>query len=165
MDSKCPQNLKDSHDLGRFTLEGSRPAVAIHLHANLIILGRTELRAVMDRKIAVARELAARICSLSDMDLLAHPQSDIFLCRYVPESLRNFAGSHVHAMDEVQQSLQESLKRSGKVFVSRTTVVDPRIGVPSVFLRVVINAHNTREGAFEALEELRRMGRNLSIND
>jgi glutamate decarboxylase len=48
---------KDSHDLGKFTMEGSRPAVAVFLHANLKVMGVKGYGALVDRSIRMTRHM------------------------------------------------------------------------------------------------------------
>ena len=74
---------KDSPDLGKYSLEGSRPAQVLHLHASLRALGKNGLRVVMDHKLQVASEFARLIESDSDFELMMHPESDILLFRAI----------------------------------------------------------------------------------
>ena len=46
---------KESYDLGKFTVEGSRPANALFLHANLNILGVQGFRCLVDRTVRIAQ--------------------------------------------------------------------------------------------------------------
>mmetsp|Transcript_7731 Transcript_7731/g.18878 ORF Transcript_7731/g.18878 Transcript_7731/m.18878 type:complete len:558 (+) Transcript_7731:145-1818(+) len=158
----------DSHDLGRFTLEGSRPASAYFLHMNLTVLGRARLRNLMDHKLAVARALAARLEQGAEWDLVVPPEADILLFRLVPphlalrppasESPRPVNEAREAELDLVQQRVQEGLKQRGLAFVSRTSLVDPRVdrgGKCTVFLRAVINAQSTEADALAVLRELK----------
>jgi len=77
----------DSHDLGRFTLEGSRPASAYFLHMNLLVLGTRGLCALIDRKLKIAQALAREIADAPDFELLLWPEADILLFRFVPAHL------------------------------------------------------------------------------
>lgn len=161
----------DSHDLGRFTLEGSRPASAYFLHMNLLVLGRARLGALVDRKLAVARALADALAASSDFDLLARPEADILLFRFVPAHLAAqlaaaAAGADPAAheavqseLDGVQRRVQESQKERGFSFLSRTAVLDPRApraGKKTAFLRAVINVQSSAADALAVLDDVRR---------
>jgi glutamate decarboxylase len=169
----------DSHDLGRFTLEGSRPASAYFLHMNLLVLGRHRLAALVDRKLALARELAAALTRAADFDLLLQPAADILLLRYVPaqlaarlESARAAADPAAREaveleLDCVQRRVQEAQKARGVAFLSRTAVLDPRAarGAKSAFLRAVINVQATLPDALAVLDDVRRTYELLSRGD
>lgn len=152
----------DSHDLGRFTLEGSRPAVAYYLHMNLFVLGRRALREVMDAKLATAQAVARVLAGCDDFDLLAEPESDILLFRYVPAELRRDGNAGLDEarethLDQMQARLQEGLKSIGRGFLSRTAVRDPRWarGTKTAFLRCVVNAQSTAEDVLAVIDSLR----------
>lgn len=161
----------DSHDLGRFTLEGSRPASAYFLHMNLFVLGASRLAALVDRKLATARALGEALAAAPDFDLLARPEADILLFRFVPAHLaaRLAAAAAVAdpaareavqgELDGVQRRVQEAQKARGAAFLSRTAVLDPRAPAASkktAFLRAVINAQSSEEGALAVLADVRR---------
>ena len=62
-----------SADIGRYCLEGTRPAVALQLRASLDALGRDGLRATFDRKLAVAKHFAAAVKAAGDLELVLEP--------------------------------------------------------------------------------------------
>lgn len=84
---------RGSADVGKFCLEGTRPGVALHLHATLHALGADGLASVMELKLENTRRIAASIAAAPDFELLLPPESDILLFRYVPEALRRAAAA------------------------------------------------------------------------
>ncbi|KAJ3040099.1 hypothetical protein HDV00_011423 [Rhizophlyctis rosea] len=94
-----------SVDLGRYTLEGSRPATSLHLHASLVLLGRDGLGALVTRSATLVRQLAARIEGFPGrcFQCLHEPATNILLYRYVPAELRN----RVFNVDGVEDLTEE----------------------------------------------------------
>ena len=134
----------DSHDLGKFTLEGSRPANAVHLHSNLHILGVRGYELLVDRSARMTSYMANKVRESPDFELLVEPQSNILLYRAVTEKrFQSESSSKAEnaAMDQLNIRLQETQKMRGKTFVSRTTIRSPfprHGGARIVALRVVI---------------------------
>ncbi|TPX47115.1 hypothetical protein SeMB42_g02183 [Synchytrium endobioticum] len=80
-----------SYDQGRFTLEESRPANVIHLHASLNLLGSDGLGALMTRSCALTRQLYSRLLyhPAACFAPVHQPDSNILLYRYIPAPLRS----------------------------------------------------------------------------
>lgn len=142
---------KDSYDLGKFTLEGSRPANAVYLHSNLNILGIRGYEILVDRSVRMTRYLANLIIEASDYELLTDPMTNILLYRCLPTPYRQykkdgivtrvFSASDNEAIDAMNVQLQTLQSLGGRTFVSRTTVLSPKLchsGCRIVALRVVI---------------------------
>lgn len=150
----------DSHDLGKFTVEGSRPANSLFLHSNLSILGVRGYEVLVDRSIRLTQFMAQRILALPEFELVAeHPMTNILLYRFLPLSYRGSAGGPViqrsaednAAIDAVNVQLQNAQKAAGRTFVSRTTIASPRQGTRIVALRVVLANPLTAEHDIEAV--------------
>ena len=133
--------FKDSPDLGKFTLEGSRPATSLHLHATLHLLGRDGLNALLTRSATLTRQMATRLSthpSRAFQTLPAPhqggPATNILLYRYIPRKLRHKAcggmgpGTSMsyeedEKVSEITRRIQERQAREGVFgFVSRTKV-------------------------------------------
>jgi len=154
----------DSSDLGRFTMEGSRPAIAHYLRANLFILGKDGMAATMDHKMDVAQGLATWLKAQPDFDLLFDPQADILLCRYVPQHAAFKALSQEEQdqfVDDLTQRVQTMQSKLGRTFVSRTAVFDPRNKARleretrTHFFRIVVNAQIVEDDAIRILKDTR----------
>mmetsp|Transcript_52284 Transcript_52284/g.156917 ORF Transcript_52284/g.156917 Transcript_52284/m.156917 type:complete len:695 (-) Transcript_52284:275-2359(-) len=133
---------KDSLDLGRFTLEGSRPANAVYLHSNLNIFGVRGYEILVNRSIRIVKHMAKRINESNGLfQLIVHPTTNILLYRCIPPHLRlngNFGTLENKEIDALNIELQRLQTLEGRTFVSRTTVLCPVFGAPIVALRVVI---------------------------
>merc|ERR1712224_733202 len=149
---------KDSYDLGKFTIDGSRGAQAIYLHANLALLGLRGYEVLYDRTVRIARYMARCILTSTDFELLVKPMSNILLYRWIPASLRKKAWDATltddenEVINEANRKLQDLQKQRGKTFVSRTTINAPQYSQkPIVGLRVVIGNPLTTEDDIDAV--------------
>jgi len=149
---------KDSYDLGKFTIDGSRGAQAIYLHANLELLGLRGYEVLFERTVRIARYMARCILRSTNFELLVKPMSNILLYRWIPASLRQKAWDATltddenEVINEVNRKLQDLQKQRGKTFVSRTTINAPKYNQkPIVGLRVVIGNPLTTEADIDAV--------------
>lgn len=152
----------DSHDAGKFSPEGSRPASAIYLHACLTLLGVSGYEALIDRSCAHVRYLASKVKASDDFEVIVEPVSNIMLYRWIPAQFREkrAAGKLTKEDNEVinqkNVELQTLVCKEAESFVSRTTVFVPRYNTRIVGLRVVIANPNThRDHIDRALREQR----------
>lgn len=138
---------KASHDLGKFSMEGSRPAVSMFLHANLRILGYDGFAFLMDRSINLTRYMVASLRTTRHFEIMMNPMTNILLYRFVPEKdgLRDLVekGDTLTAeqnasIDAVNVSIQNLQKHRGKTFTSRTTIYCHQHDCMVVCMRVVI---------------------------
>ncbi|KAJ3048822.1 hypothetical protein HK097_010175, partial [Rhizophlyctis rosea] len=104
-----------SVDLGRYTLEGSRPATSLHLHASLHLLGRDGIGALITRSATLVRQLAARIQGWPTraFQCLHEPATNILLYRFVPSYLRDkvFEGVGGEVTEEEDERIGEVTRR------------------------------------------------------
>eukprot|EP00933_Yihiella_yeosuensis_P011003 TRINITY_DN11793_c0_g1_i2.p1 TRINITY_DN11793_c0_g1~~TRINITY_DN11793_c0_g1_i2.p1 ORF type:complete len:629 (+),score=141.19 TRINITY_DN11793_c0_g1_i2:87-1973(+) len=163
-------------DLGRFTLEGSRPGTAIYMHANLSCIGGSGYEALMNRSVRICTYMAEAVKKTGVFQILFEPMMNILLYRYVPARLRpklmQETNGHVDLseedwkeLDDANIKLQEKQKARGRTFVSRTTVFDARHGRHLTALRVVIGNPVTEERDIDEVvaDQLRLLGE--SAND
>jgi len=150
---------KGSNDLGRFTLEGSRPANAIYMHANLSCIGASGYEALMNRSVRVCRYMAHTLKKSGAFEILFEPMLNILLYRFVPAHLREkllkqgqeLTDEEWASVDSANCALQEQQKAEGHTFVSRTSVDDAKHGRRLVALRVVIGNPLTEERDIDAV--------------
>lgn len=157
-----------SVDLGRRSLEGSRPAQALHVHAALHILGRTGYEQLIDTGITRTKQLAKRIRERVEFELLGEPQLNIIVYRYLPERLRDLvhgggSPSEIDALaiNTLNEQIQAKQFRSGGTFASRTSLHHTRhcAAVPVTCLRLVLaNPLTTDEDLEALLDEQLRIG-------
>lgn len=153
---------KGSADLGRRALEGSRPGMALYLHAALHVLGKKGYGFLIEEGVRKAEVMAELIERSESFELFGAPDLNILNYRYVPAALRAKARSATLTTEEQERinRLNEQLQgvqwTSGRSFVSRTTLRMTRHGadVPVVALRAVLaNPLTTDEDVVAVLRE------------
>lgn len=135
-----------SKDLGSHTLEGSRPGMALLVHAGLCIIGRKGYELLIDLGIERARTFAAMIQRHPDFELTSEPELNILTYRYCPRAVQQtLAGAPAERaaainalLDQVCQLLQKHQREAGKTFVSRTRLRTARYGEEITVLRSVL---------------------------
>lgn len=155
-----------SPDLGRRSLEGSRPAMALLLHAGLHLIGGDAYGALIDAGVARAEALAAAIRRRPAFELLCEPDVNIVNYRYLPPAHRGararWSPADNAAIDAANLRLQEAQSRAGRSFVSRTTLTHTGQGggAPIVSLRAVLaNPLTTVAQLEEVLDEQEAIAR------
>jgi glutamate decarboxylase len=151
---------ENSGDLGRRSLEGSRPATSMFVHAALHVIGRRAYGLLVDRSIRTARIMADRVQSRPEFQLLLRPATNIVLYRYVPWQLRpaliagSLTSSENGRINLCNERLQQAQCRAGRTFVSRTTIDDPNGRHKQIIaLRAVVGNFLTKEEDIDALLE------------
>ena len=151
-----------SKDLGSHTLEGSRPGMALLVHAGLSIIGRKGYELLIDLGIERARVYADMIRRHSDFELTSAPQLNILTYRYCPagvqQALQRASAAQCQRinllLDQVNQLLQKDQREAGKTFVSRTRLRIPLSGEEQVtVLRVVLANPLTNDAILESVLE------------
>jgi len=152
-----------SKDLGSHTLEGSRPGMAMLVHAGLSIIGRKGYELLMDQGIERAHLFADMVKAHTDFELVTEPELNIFTYRYNPAWLQqalndssNEQTSQINILlDQVTRAVQKRQREAGKTFVSRTRIRQERYGdEPITVFRVVLaNPLTTQEILASVLEE------------
>jgi glutamate decarboxylase len=160
---------KNSKDLGRHTLEGSRSAMAVLLYANLHILGRRGYEQLIDLSTQKARYFADLIKQQKDFELVSEPELCLLTYRYVPEQVaRALRNSSPVQQDDLQKALnaltddiQETQREAGRSFVSRTRLKPEQwqYASISVFRVVLANPLTTTSMLHSVLEEQRELAR------
>lgn len=155
---------RNSHDLGRIAIEGSRPANIFYLQAGLKLFGKQGYAEILDANITTAALMAEEINKSNDFRLLTKPQSNIFLYHYIPGQLRNkvdWSEIEHQKINEFNVQLQEEQKSRGNTFVSRTTI-SHESSEPMVALRVVIaNPLSTFQHCLSVLQEQRKIAKEM----
>ncbi|MEY4631257.1 MAG: hypothetical protein RIQ81_1377 [Pseudomonadota bacterium] len=158
---------KGSRDLGKHTLEGSRPGMAMLVHSGLHVLGRRGYEMLIDLGIGKAGQFAKMIQATPDFELTTIPELNLLTYRYLPDWARS-ALSHASptaaqrindALSELTEQLQKTQRARGKTFVSRTRFELPQHHEQActVFRVVLANPLTTRQVLAEILEEQREL--------
>jgi glutamate decarboxylase len=154
---------RGSKDLGSHTLEGSRPGMAMLVHAGLSIIGRKGYELLMDQGIERARRFAEMIEAHPDFELVTAPELNILTYRYNPArvqaALSGAAPERVRKinalLDEITRIIQKIQRESGKSFVSRTRLAPARYhgDTITVFRSVLANPLTTEAILKAVLDE------------
>jgi glutamate decarboxylase len=151
-----------SIDLGKRSLEGSRPGTVLYLHAALNIIGAGGYEFLIDEGIRKAQYMARVVGERPEFELLVEPEINILVYRYIPEALRaKAAAGQLTAADQTvinhfNERLQKTQRQAGRSFVSRTSLDSTRhgSGTPTVALRVVLaNPLTTEQDIEEVLRD------------
>jgi glutamate decarboxylase len=151
-----------SKDLGSHTLEGSRPGMAMLVHAGLSIIGRKGYELLIDLGIERANSFSEMIQQHADFELTNTPQLNILTYRYCPKHVQQAlahatleqSGEINLLIDQVNQLLQKDQREAGKTFVSRTRLQVPIYEQELTVMRVVLaNPLTTDEILISVLDE------------
>ncbi|MBM4253765.1 MAG: putative pyridoxal-dependent aspartate 1-decarboxylase [Deltaproteobacteria bacterium] len=164
-----------SRDIGKHTLEGTRPGMAMLVHSALHIIGKKGYELLIDLGIGKAGQFAKMIRATSDFEVITEPQTNILTYRYVPAAARRILDSGTAAakaqvneiLSELTESIQKDQRTAGKTFVSRTRLESAAYGGQLLtVLRVVLaNPLTTRQILSDILEEQRGYGEKLMHAD
>jgi len=152
-----------SKDLGQYSIEGSRPGMAMLVHAAFHIIGRKGYEILIDQNVDKAKAFARMIEAKPDFELITDPELNILNYRYVPESIQSLLNNSSHEqqkvineiLDRANQRMQKQQRAAGKTFVSRTRFSQHKYGgeAVSVFRVVMANPMTTLETLGAILEE------------
>lgn len=154
---------RGSKDLGRHSLEGSRPGIAMLVHACLHIIGRQGYEALINHSLDLARKFAKTIQDHPEFELISEPQLCILTYRYVPSVLQHkMADAPAACLQEINKHLndltidiQTNQREKGISFVSRTELKPARYQHQAiiVFRVVLANPLTTHDMLNEILNE------------
>ncbi len=152
-----------SKDLGQYSIEGSRPGMAMLVHAAFHIIGRKGYEILIDQNVAKAKEFANMIEQHKNFELITKPELNILNYRYVPEQIQGRLLNADHAeqqrineiLDRANKRIQKQQRAAGKTFVSRTRFSQFKYGgeAVSVFRVVMANPMTTIETLKSILDE------------
>ncbi len=158
---------KGSKDLGSQTLEGSRPGMAMLVHACLQVIGRKGYEILINRSLEKARYFAGLIDLHPDFELVTAPELCLLTYRYVPAVVQQAMQRAIAAQDwdklkkfndlisGLTKFIQKRQREEGLSFVSRTRLTPARYQrQDTVVFRVVLaNPLTTDQILHEVLDE------------
>jgi len=144
----------DSKDLGAYTLEGSRPAMSLLVHAGMHLIGRNGYGALIDYSVGLAGRFAHWLEQHESFELLQHPQLNILVYRYIPLPLRQALDAPCSSVErdrinsilnKLTVDIQVRQAAGDASFVSRTQLHLPHYGDQQikVFRMVLANPHTS----------------------
>ncbi|MFZ6658985.1 aminotransferase class V-fold PLP-dependent enzyme [Undibacterium sp. TJN19] len=144
------QGRQGSFDIGQYTIEGSRPAIFLSLHAMFHIVSRRGIAALVEQGIEKTRYLADVLNRHEAFELVGTPEINILNYRYIPRSLRHKKRFSVEENREISKaivSIQEKQFLQGKTFVSKTDILNENYCPErmTVFRVVIANPLTTLE--------------------
>ncbi|HEY9874782.1 MAG TPA: putative pyridoxal-dependent aspartate 1-decarboxylase, partial [Candidatus Obscuribacterales bacterium] len=150
---------KESIDLGKRSLEGSRPGMVLFLQAALNIIGHQGYEFLIDSGISKSQYMADIIRQRPEFELLVEPEINILLYRYLPEPFRQKAAQRQltladnQSINHFNELLQNAQRQAGEAFVSRTTLENTYYGqgIAIVALRAILANPLTTEADIEAV--------------
>ncbi|RZA17545.1 MAG: putative pyridoxal-dependent aspartate 1-decarboxylase [Proteobacteria bacterium] len=162
---------KGSRDLGRMTLEGSRPGMAMLVHSGLRIIGRSGYEMLIDMGIDKARRFAEMIKATDDFELISEPELNLLCYRFVPSDVRKFMQTcqredlqHINNhINRLTITIQKEQRDKGASFVSRTALEPSRYHgqLINVFRVVLANPLTQESHLVDILNEQRDIARRL----
>ncbi|OHU90593.1 MULTISPECIES: pyridoxal-dependent aspartate 1-decarboxylase PanP [Pseudoalteromonas] len=158
---------KGSKDLGSHTLEGSRPGMAMLVHACLRVIGRKGYEMLIDKGIEKAKYFAQLIKQDPDFELISEPELCLLTYRYVPTQIRDAIAKADEqeridiyaALNRFTASMQKRQREAGISFVSRTRLTPEQYDhQPTVVFRVVLanplTSHSILQNILEEQKQL-----------
>jgi len=144
---------KGSHDLGKFSLEGSRPGMSMLLHSALHIMGKAGYEFLVDDGIARTASFARMINEHPAFELICKPELNIITYRYLPKHCRidPLKDGDQQKINRLQISLQKKQRSMGRSFVSRTKFYVEKYQTELVVLRAVLANPLTKEKDLEEI--------------
>ncbi|MEH2121094.1 MAG: putative pyridoxal-dependent aspartate 1-decarboxylase [Nostoc sp.] len=164
---------KGSFDLGKRALEGSRPGMALFLHAGLNLIGLKGYEFLIDEGIRKTQYMASCICSMPEFELLGEPDTNLLLYRYIPKPLRELVAKKQltetdnQLTNKFNESLQKIQRQIGRTFISRTTKTTSSFSkeIPIIALRAVIaNPLTTEKDIDTVLKDQIEIAAEISIS-
>ncbi len=158
---------RGSKDLGSQTLEGSRPGMAMLVHACLQIIGREGYEILINNSLEKARYFAEQIARHEDFELVTAPELCLLTYRYVPANVQVAMQRSLEKgdmaklaqfnelLDGLTQFIQKHQREQGKSFVSRTKISPARYARQAtvVFRVVLANPLTSHEILHSVLDE------------
>ncbi|MEA3543779.1 MAG: putative pyridoxal-dependent aspartate 1-decarboxylase [Thermodesulfobacteriota bacterium] len=164
-----------SKDLGSHTLEGSRPGMAMLVHAGLSIIGRKGYELLIDLGIEKAQKFADLIKMHPNFELITAPELNILTYRYNPvwlqEKMVQLDQTQLQQinqrLDLITQEVQKRQREAGKTFVSRTRLRSSHYQSEqiSVFRSVLANPLTTEDILAAVLDEQCAIVKQTEVQD
>ena len=164
------QAQRDTFDMGRFTIEGSRSALSLCLHGSLHIIGKRGYEILIDDGIEKAQYFSRLIQMLEPFELIMEPALNIVNYRYIPGDLRSkvkqksLTDSDIERINQLNTQIQKEQFERGMTFVSKTTLIDTGHDQGKeivVFRTVLSNPNTTTVDLHSVLEEQLRIANQI----
>lgn len=168
------QATPDSYDVGRFSIEGSRSAMALLIHASMQLIGRKGYEALFNVSVEKAMFFARIVDAMSCFELQFEPPLNIVNYRYIPQKFRSkllskqLSPADNEMINDVNRRIQETQFLHGATFVSKTTLTNTGYGqdCPIVVFRVILaNPLTTQLDIHHVLEDQLKIAQEICGDD
>jgi glutamate/tyrosine decarboxylase-like PLP-dependent enzyme len=133
------------YDFFRYGQMGTRRFNALKLWMCFKFMGKRGYSQTVDGHIELTEHLATHLDALPDFERVGEIETAVCCFRYLPDAVRTMSPE---ARDNIQQSLQQRIEKSGKAFFPSTILHGRRA------LRVNINSYLTKQRHVDDLVEL-----------
>ncbi len=154
------QAQSGSYDLGQYTLEGSRSAISLLLHASLHLLAKSGYTWLIDQSMSKTDYFVELINRSEYFELVCEPDMNIVNYRYLPAELRSrhgrdYSDEENAYMDNAVETIQQQQFSKGDTFVSKTKILNRSYSSEpiSVFRVVISNPLTTEKHLREVLDD------------
>jgi len=155
------QARKNSFDLGKFTIEGSRNFMSLLLHAAFQMFGKEGFASVVRNNYNNAQVFADLVRDDSAFELMYQPDLNIVLYRYIPVAYRgriSFTEEETEAINTINQTIQQQQFDAGYTFVSYTKVKNTATQLYNSWFRTVfMNPYSTTRDFIQVLEDQKKI--------
>ncbi|NJO27407.1 MAG: amino acid adenylation domain-containing protein [Richelia sp. SL_2_1] len=164
------QAQRDTFDVGRFTIEGSRSAISLCLHGALHIIGKKGYEILINNGIEKAQYFSRLIEQLEPFELIMEPALNIVNYRYVPEDLRakatqkSLSDYDIQRINQLNTQIQKEQFEQGLTFASKTILMDSSYDEEKeivVFRAVLSNPNTTARDLQSVLEDQLRIANQI----
>ncbi len=185
---------QDSVDLGRFSVEGSRPFAALKPWATLKIIGRGGFKLIFDHAFELTSVLRGLVEMHCNFEAMNQPELFIFNYRFVPKYVQEKLNKLMRriqdedfldeknnmlkmeylnrveninmALNDLNTELHKAIREEDESFVSRTMLDSPQYFYQDcVVLRAItINPLTTPEILKEIIEQQNKLGQKIYKN-
>jgi putative pyridoxal-dependent aspartate 1-decarboxylase len=160
---------KGSNDLGRYTIEGSRPAHALYVKAAFDAIGKEGFGELIDNGISKAQAFAEMLDKAENFEVVSRPQLNIICYRYCPAFIRQRLeqnkterGDLTKDLNILIEEMQNQQRDRGNSFVSRTQLFSYKYETDITVFRVVLaNPLTTVKMLEDMLAEQEKIGKEL----
>ena len=125
---------KNSRDLGKYSIEGSRSGMSLLVHSALNIIAKSGYETLIDRSIKLTKDFATLLSKEEDFELISSPELNILTYRLIPKEVRVKLDLALKSNDkekvfkintylnELTQYIQKTQREKKNSFVSRTSL-------------------------------------------
>jgi putative pyridoxal-dependent aspartate 1-decarboxylase len=169
----------NSRDLGKFTIEGSRPFSALRPWVALKVIGSEGFRLLFENAFGLAAYMKTKIEIHPNFEAMNTPELFIINYRYVPERIKERLLELIpekgdkavqkklnkinSSLNELNKQLHREIRNNNRSFVSRTVLESTKYSPSEVVVlrAITINPLTTRDMISEILNEHDELGTKL----